>query len=1190
MTSHIPQEGIFKFVVVRPPETFKKKPSSSENNGQAQSTGTIGYTSIDGSIEPSIVQVFKLLCEEPNPIDKVTQSAKDFLDSDESIKIVRTRTTNNEIINQLIQVYDSVYTLVNEEIAGSQSPIHGLKKIVEEVMGSEASTVVESNDFSSSYDKLWNTYYALIASNQPSVEYTDLTLAIRGANIVKQIAESEIGFERSGQVRILLEAVPLLPRNILRPKVEVESEETSTEEENDNDETKEDPFTVNQQKLNDRLLKLYQASNELEILLEKYRSELVAQNQAQEFEKAEKKVARPTYIYNGLLQKFWGFLQSILRWIGFLPTAQATSTIDTINREESNPDILPDNYIEQLTDESKQLFENSSLRIKGRSIYQVQEDIQAQMQLVNKLLSRGHTPRSVGRIGNKWKIIEGSESAFIRLSPEEQTLTKVLEIDPEAQPSKETDFELVLEEEEIKSFFYKKKLEEISNKLAQINKNLKCISSIGIGDLMTVRQTLLRYVPGEVAHIENILKGEKKTRTHRRLNRTEESLFVRTESENETERDLQSTERFELQKESQKVIDKKMSLEAGVNISAQYGPVKLETNAGVAMEESKSKSSQTASNFAQEVTESALSRITERIYEERKDKTIEEIEEINSHEIDNAADSNGNIAGIYRWVDKIYSAQVFNYGKRLMLEFMIPEPAAFYKYSQLHNPSADNLPDPIPEIDELTPDDIKRSNYNELVSKYRITNIEPPPAKYIKKTVAIKFETLAEEKKLEDYQNKIYVGESSISLDGYTACHAKVALAFDERGGGVNLRDGSTTKYDNAVITVIVGTLSFVFKASHSEDPERRPSKIIGSLDDILTGIFGFDNFIDLEGETSISALANKYIESAVINVEISFSCTKNKLREWQLKTYAAIVNQYNASQSDYEAALAEREIQEGIKIEGRNPKYNKQIIDTELKRCCINSIIGESIVSTYKTTGLKKILIGIARFVYKGISNKGIVYDLLDAKQDGEYIRFLEHAFEWSQMTYVFYPYFWGRVSKKNPDDKKSDDDKNLDYGWLSLMNQDDNDPLFADFLRAGASRVVVPVRPLFEDAILHYLKTAEPWNGGDPPWMDGDDKLYVSIIQELKEQLDAPDDGILVGEPWEVTVPTSLVYLQPSPDLPDFTQEQTEADNLNSLPEKIMNAKTPEINIPNITGLELNRPEETLAEALTNDTDGQE
>jgi hypothetical protein len=47
----------------------------------------------------------------------------------------------------------------------------------------------------------------------------------------------------------------------------------------------------------------------------------------------------------------------------------------------------------------------------------------------------------------------------------------------------------------------------------------------------------------------------------------------------------------------------------------------------------------------------------------------------------------------------------------------------------------------------------------------------------------------------------------------------------------------------------------------------------------------------------------------------------------------------------------------------------------------------------------------------------------------------------------------------------------------------------------------VQIPVRPGYEEAIAHYMKSdGELWDGGDPPHVD--DELYVSIIDEIKEQ----------------------------------------------------------------------------------------
>jgi hypothetical protein len=130
-------------------------------------------------------------------------------------------------------------------------------------------------------------------------------------------------------------------------------------------------------------------------------------------------------------------------------------------------------------------------------------------------------------------------------------------------------------------------------------------------------------------------------------------------------------------------------------------------------------------------------------------------------------------------------------------------------------------------------------------------------------------------------------------------------------------------------------------------------------------------------------------------------------------------------------------------------------------------------------------------------------------------YVRFFEQAFEWEHLVYFFYPFFWGWKA-----------------GWKNRMLLDDIDAVFADFLRAGAARVVFPVRPGFEAAVVHYLETGELWNGGPPP--DISDPMYVSIISEIQAATGAPGSETPVGDAWEVRLPTTLVRLRPHDDLP--------------------------------------------------------
>jgi hypothetical protein len=75
---------------------------------------------------------------------------------------------------------------------------------------------------------------------------------------------------------------------------------------------------------------------------------------------------------------------------------------------------------------------------------------------------------------------------------------------------------------------------------------------------------------------------------------------------------------------------------------------------------------------------------------------------------------------------------------------------------------------------------------------------------------------------------------------------------------------------------------------------------------------------------------------------------------------------------------------------------------------------------------------------------------------------------------------------------------------------------------MQAGMARVVVTVKPGFENAVMHFMATGQIWNGGQVPVLDN--PLYLSIVDELKEQ------EYVVEETWETVVPTSLVALQSS------------------------------------------------------------
>ena len=82
----------------------------------------------------------------------------------------------------------------------------------------------------------------------------------------------------------------------------------------------------------------------------------------------------------------------------------------------------------------------------------------------------------------------------------------------------------------------------------------------------------------------------------------------------------------------------------------------------------------------------------------------------------------------------------------------------------------------------------------------------------------------------------------------------------------------------------------------------------------------------------------------------------------------------------------------------------------------------------------------------------------------------------------------------------------------------------------------MVFPVRPGFEAAVIHYLETGEIWNGGPPP--DISSSLYVPIVTEIAESEQRAGSEVPVGDPWLVTLPTTLVRIRANDDLPTWEQ----------------------------------------------------
>lgn len=446
------------------------------------------------------------------------------------------------------------------------------------------------------------------------------------------------------------------------------------------------------------------------------------------------------------------------------------------------------------------------------------------------------------------------------------------------------------------------------------------IKPLGIGDLKVVKQKIKKYVAGEVAHIENVLRGEYKERKHRVLDRTEDIFMESIETEEETIKDTQTTERFELKKESEKTIQEQMSVQAGFTVSASYGPVTFGAHGDFAYSTSTSESNKNSSNFAREVVDKSVSRIQKKTKEERTTKRLHEVEEINTHGIDNK-DKTDHAVGIYRWVDKYYDAQIYNYGKRMMFEFIIPEPAAFYEFASKYKPKNEIKPPKVLNPD-LTHKDIHLNNYQVYVRDYNVLGVTPPPRLYktiatsiIKDAMPVGGISSSDDSK--PHQGASFVANTKLVIPaGYTS---KVGFWYDI--------SAVWTHYPILEVTIA----NKIFRPLQIEDPARKFNERFAMHNNSNNGSIQFHNFYS---ETPIEISVNSYdVLSYTLNVYGFVERDLELYENWQIQTFEKILTAYKVMQLEYEQKMAAQDVQQGIAITGQNPRINREIEKTELKK-----------------------------------------------------------------------------------------------------------------------------------------------------------------------------------------------------------------------------------------------------------------
>ncbi|MCW2240699.1 hypothetical protein [Azospirillum canadense] len=614
-----------------------------------------------------------------------------------------------------------------------------------------------------------------------------------------------------------------------------------------------------------------------------------------------------------------------------------------------------------------------------------------------------------------------------------------------------------------------------------------------IADLTKVCLGSARYVPGPIAHIENVMASEKRERTHRIREENEETTTRETERSQETLKDLTTASNVEMQQEAVQALSSSTDIEAGLKASASYGPtVSIETDARLARHDSNESVTHAAASIANSVTQQAKQRVMDRIRETRTVRHLLETEETNLHGFDNSGPNTEHIVGIYRYVEQVQEAWMENYGKRVMLEFIVPEPAAIFQWAIASMTHAEDDPEPSKPnnpanaAEDLSPEHINENNYLQLVGLYGARGVKAPPQTSV--DISVSFQPAT--------RSDLFVFQDSKTLkvpSGYRAVSwAAQCVTWGDKG-----------------------TPEHVWMVGVGESAQPQVNNDPDQLNKFLSGNISAEQ----DSTISVVMLGRGLIDMSA-SVRVHCDRTVDELNRWKLEVYDKVLSAWDVTHQDWMARKARadslaRGDAASSPLRGTSPEENRVVERRELRRSVIHMLLGDS-----QDKG---------KFAGRAVTRPDHDRPTLDlgiVAKERDDIQFFEQSFEWPDMTWVHYPYYWADTTQ-----------------WADSIRRRENDPQWAAFLSAGATRVSVPVRPGFEAAICLYLATGVIWNGGQVPTVG--DPAYLGIAEEIAESLGTGQVAPQKRPLDPVRLPTQLIRLQPTselnPSIPLFAEPET-------------------------------------------------
>ena len=569
---------------------------------------------------------------------------------------------------------------------------------------------------------------------------------------------------------------------------------------------------------------------------------------------------------------------------------------------------------------------------------------------------------------------------------------------------------------------------------------------------------------GELIHSVPLAPGETVNISHKEWSVTEKEFedIVQDYFEGYSEQGVAEKSDIAMSNESQS--QHATALNVGASLSASYSSVTLSTSFAYNATSNDSQSKKDSRNHSMETTKKASARTKKDHKVTFKVTSVAGSEDQSVRVISNPSPTDTMRIDYFQLARK-WKVDLLRYGLRMTYDIVIPNPGSGIVTlvselnaldAMINTPFTFTLPLSAIYYNSLATDPHNVSNYDQLAAQYNATVTAPPDAR---KWVNVHKETA----EVSDYDH-VHFDSVDFDIDeNYYIYQVHFEFNYQTNSGETN----------------------DFFRMLAGESIAAGLNKLIG-----MSGHLSFD-------------FTYQYVYNFAINITFICRPKVQVLLDWRLQAWnqirAAAEDQFDKSLQNYKDQQA---------------KLVQQIADYDA--LTLRRMEQEEIMK-----GVLRWLLGPQFYLvpfdiaslFGPDSNDPSVQDVLDPNrltndewlkvmEHGEFIKYIHNAIEWENVLFFTYPYFW--------DDNKLWDFKKFLYH---------PDATHRTFLRSGAARVVLTIRPGFEPSFTSLVESGA-FNSLPGP------HPYVTIAQEIQDFANTNYPGFPPANPEQNARP--LLYLE--------------------------------------------------------------